>query len=234
MKKLSLIALGGSLIVPNKGEINVLFLKKFKKFILRFVKNGWRFIIVAGGGTTARIYQKSAEEIGKLSFEDADWIGIHATRLNAHLLRTVFRQFACPVVIDDPTKEDPRIKISKYPIFIASGWKPGWSTDYIAVLLAKRFKVKRILDAGNIPYVFNKDYKKYKEAKPIFKISWQNYQKLIGSEWIPGMSVPFDPIAAKEARLLDIEAIVFSGDDFRNFKKILEDKPYQGTFIDNH
>lgn len=232
-RKFFIIALGGSLIAPQPGEINTAFLKKFRTLILRFVRRGYRFIIVAGGGKTARMYQQSAAKIGRLSFEDSDWLGIHATRLNAHLLRTIFRKWACPIVIDNPTKKYPQSDILKYPLVIASGWKPGWSTDYIAVLLAKRFRVKKILDAGNIPYVFTRDNKKYKNAKPISKITWREYQKLVGSRWIPGLSSPIDPIAAKEARKLNIAAIVFLGTNLKNFQNILKGERFQGTIINN-
>lgn len=230
--KFIVVALGGSLIVPHSGKINVIFLKKFRGFILRFVKRGRKFIIIAGGGKTARSYQQAAAQIGKLSFEDMDWLGIHSTRLNAHLLRTIFRKWAHPVIIDNPHK---RIRdIQRYPLIIASGWKPGWSTDYIAVLLAKRFRLKKILDAGNIPYVFTADHRKHKKgAKPIFKMTWNAYKKLVGSRWRPGMSSPIDPVAAKKAHRENIEAIIFLGTDLRNFRNILEGKKFRGTIIRN-
>lgn len=231
--KPSIIALGGSLIVPAPGKINTAFLKRFRGFILKFVRQGYRFVIVAGGGKTARTYQQAAGKIGKLSFEDADWLGIHATRMNAHLLRTIFRKWAHAVVLDNPNKKLNRATLKKYPILIASGWKPGWSTDYIAVLLAKRFGAKQILDAGNIPYVFTNDHRRYQNAKPIRKMTWRAYQKLVGSRWIPGMSSPIDPVAAKEARKSQINAVVFLGTDFKNFRNILEGKKFRGTTITN-
>ena len=181
--KTILIALGGSVICPQAGKINTVFLKKLKKLILKFVNRGYRFIIIAGGGKTCRLYQKAAAKIVKLPYEDLDWLGIHATRLNAHLLRAIFREVAYPVVLDKPKKPVEK----NWKVLIAAGWKPGWSTDYIAVLLAKRFRIKRIIDAGNIPFVYSKDLLKYKDAYPIKKISWKNYQKLVGSKWIPGL-----------------------------------------------
>jgi len=232
MKRYTIVALGGSLIVSASGKINTAFLKRFRAFILRFVRRGYKFVIVAGGGKTARTYQKAAQKIGKLSFEDTDWLGIHATRMNAHLLRTIFRKWAYPVVLNNPNKKLIPAS-SKYPIVIASGWKPGWSTDYIAVLLAKRFRARQILDAGNIPYVFTKDYTKYRNVKPILKMTWWEYQKLVGSRWVPGLSSPIDPIAAKEARKSNIEAIIFLGTDLKNFRNILEKKRFRGTIISN-
>lgn len=225
-----IIALGGSIIVSSEGKINIYFLKKFRKFILGFVKQGRQFVIVTGGGTTARAYQKAAKKIARLSFDDMDWLGIHATRINAHLLRTIFRDKAYPIILDDPHRP---LK-TKRPIIIASGWRPGWSTDYIAILLAKRFQAKQIIDAGNIPFVFTKDHKKYKNAKPIKRITWKDYQKLIDSSWMPGMPSPIDPVAAKEARRSNIGAVIIEGRNFKNFRNVLAGKPFTGTQIGNN
>jgi uridylate kinase len=226
--KTILIALGGSIICPQPGKINTVFLKKFKKTILKLIKKGYRFIIVAGGGKICRLYQRAATKIVKLSFEDADWLGIHTTRLNAHLLRTIFRESAYPVVLGEPKKP---VK-NNWRLLIAAGWKPGWSTDYIAVLLAKRFKVKKIIDAGNIPFVYNKDLLKYKNASPIKKISWKNYQKLIGTKWIPGLAAPIDPIAAKLARKLKIPALIIKGTELKNLEKVILGQKFKGTIIE--
>ncbi|MDX8400245.1 MAG: hypothetical protein R8K20_08345, partial [Gallionellaceae bacterium] len=88
--KTYVISLGGSIIVPN-GSIDVGYLKKFKKFIESRVKKGDSFVIITGGGGVAREYQRAARSVTDLTRDDLDWLGIHATRINAHLLRTIFR-----------------------------------------------------------------------------------------------------------------------------------------------
>lgn len=226
--KTIIISLGGSIICPEPGKINVNFLKKFQKLILKFVKNNFRFIIVVGGGKICRLYQKAAAKIVKLTYEDMDWLGIHTTRLNAHLLRTIFRKVAYPVILDDPKKP---IK-NNWKLLIASGWRPGWSTDYIAVLLAKRFEIKEIINAGDTPFVYNKDCDKYKNTISIKKISWKDYRKLIASRWIPGYSCPFDPIASKEAQKLKIRTLIIKGTELKNLEKVLSGKKFKGTIIE--
>ena len=229
--KTIIIALGGSIIAPSAEKINARFLKNFRKLILKFVKKRYRFIIIAGGGKVCRNYQKAAAKIIKVSYEDQDWIGIHTTRLNGHLLRTIFKREALPVVVDNPFKKLKK-ELLKKPIIIAAGWRPGWSTDYISVLLAKRFKVKQIIDAGNIPFVYNKDLLKYKNVTAIKKISWKDYRRLVDSKWIPGLPCPIDPIAAKEAQKLKIRAIVIRGTDLKNFERLLSGKKFRGTVIE--
>ena len=239
--KTIIIALGGSIICPQPGRhppttlINVNFLKKFKKLILKYLKKGYRFIIIAGGGKVCRVYQNAAAKIIRLPYEDMDWLGIHATRLNAHLLRTIFRKEAYPVVSDDPKKP---VK-GDWSLLIASGWRPGWSTDYISVLLAKRFRVKEIIDAGDIPFVYTKDPFKYKKARALgerkegggWVVSWKDYRKLVGPRWMPGLSVPIDPIAAKLAQKLKIRALIIKGTELKNLEKVLSGKKFRGTVI---
>lgn len=227
-QKTILISLGGAIICPEAGKINAGFLKNFRSLILKFVEKDCRFVIVTGGGKICRAYQDAAKKIADLSDEDKDWLGIHVTRLNGHLLRTVFCDIAYPVVLDDPHKpiED------NWKILIGAGWRPGCSTDYDSVLLAKRFGAQEIINASNTPYVYNKDFRKHADATPIKEIHWADYRKLIGSKWIPGMSAPFDPIASKEAEESKMRVFIIKGTDIKNFEKLLSGEKFKGTVID--
>ena len=204
------------------GEIQVEFLKSFKEFILKFLKRDCKFIIVTGGGSVARNYIAAASKISKIPDEDKDWLGIHATRINAHLLRTIFRKEAYPVVLDNPTK---KFDGAKYKLFIASGWRPGWSTDYVSVLLAERFGAQKLINASNITHVYDKN------KKNLTRLTWKKYRGLISSEWKPGMNVPFDPVAAKAAQRLKIDVIVADGTDLQNLENILLGEKFEGTVI---
>ena len=119
----------------------------------------------------------------------------------------------------------------KYNLFIASGWRPGWSTDYVAVMLASRFQTKRLIIATKIPCVYDEDIEKNKRAKPLKDISWKEYRKMVGDVWTPGLKSPVDPIAAKLAQSLKLEAIVARGTDLENMENILRGKKFRGTLI---
>lgn len=227
-QKTILISLGGAIICPEAGKVNAGFLKEFRSLILKFIKKNYRFIIVAGGGQTCRFYQEAAKKIVNVLNEDLDWIGIHATRINAHLLRTIFRNVSYPVILDDPHKPIE----NHWKLLIGAGWRPGCSSDYDSVLLAKRFGAQEIINASNTPYVYNKDFRKHKDAVPIKKIRWADYRKLIGSKWIPGMKAPFDPIASKEAQKSNIRVFIIKGTDIENFEGIISGKKFRGTIID--
>lgn len=222
--KTVIVALGGSVMFPD--EIDWRFLKEFKSFIRSWLKNK-KFVIVAGGGRLSRTYQEVASRVESLTNEDKDWLGIHATRLNAHLLRTIFREMADPVVIDGRW----RVKSLKYPITIASGWRPGWSTDYISVALAKDFGAPEAVIAGRPAFVYDKDHAKYKNARPFSEISWKEYRKLIPAKWVPGAHAPVDPVAAQLAQSEKLKAIVIKGNNLKNFNNLLRGKEFRGTII---
>jgi uridylate kinase len=221
------ISLGGSIAFPEK--INIAFLRNFYLFIKKEIKRGNKFIIVAGGGNITRKYQQAAGKVSRVSSEDKDWIGIHATRLNAHLLRTIFKREANPFVFDS------RFKITsfgRYPMIVASGWRPGWSTDYVAVQIAVDFKLKSVINLSKAAYVYTVDFQKFPEAKPIEKISWKNYLNLIPQKWTPGLHVPVDPVAAKLAIRKKIKVIVANGEDLNNLRNILRGKNFKGTALE--
>ena len=152
------LSLGGSIIIPE--EIDVTFLKKFKKLITSNI-NKYQFFIFTGGGKICRKYQDAAAELTNLKNEDLDWIGIHASRFNAQLMRYVFKKYSFDKIITNPNYA----KKVKHKIIIGAGWKPGWSTDYDAVTLAIKQGVKTVVNLSNIEYVYDKDPKKYKSAK---------------------------------------------------------------------
>ena len=225
---LHVISVGGSLIVPS--SIDTLFLKKFSQLIISRIKKGDRFILVAGGGKIARTYQEAANNIIEIDDEEKDWLGIHSTRLNAHLLRTIFKKHAHYKVIKDYEKDIEGLDF-KEEILIGAGWKPGWSTDYVATLLAQKFNAKSILNLSNVDFVYDKDPNKYADAKKFEKISWAEFKILVGEKWDPGMSAPFDPIATKKSAELNLKVTIMSGKNLENLNSFFEGKEFSGTEI---
>ncbi len=231
-KRKTVISLGGSLVVPSSG-IDISFLKKFNALIREEIKNdpNHQFFLVVGGGSTARKYAEAGREIigHDLAPSDLDWLGIHATRLNAQLIRTIFRDIAHPYVL----KHYEIIRKAEEAVVVASGWKPGWSTDYCAALVSEDYGAKAIVNLSNIEYVYDKDPKQFKDAKKIERITWSEFRDIVGDEWIPGMNVPFDPVASKRAQQLGLTVAVMKGTDLDNFKNFLEGREFKGTLIES-
>lgn len=149
-------------------------MKNFSKVILKWIKKGKRFILFVGGGKICREYQKTAKILGIKDSKTLDTIGISATFLNANLVRAIFGKIAYPSVLSCPLE---KIKTEK-KILVFGGFKPGWSTDFDAVLMAKNLKEKTVVNLSNIDFVYDKDPTKFKGAKPLKKFHFLNYKKL--------------------------------------------------------
>lgn len=187
--------------------INLNFLKKFRKLILQESKK-YKIIIITGGGETCKKYQEPAREF-RVSQKSLDLIGIQATRLNAEFLKAIL----------------PKTKIF-------SGTKPGWSTDYVSVKLAKKFRAKQIICATNIDYIYDKDPKKFKNAKKLKSASFEEYQQIIPKKWSAGLKLPFDPIATKLAKKLKLQIKLLKADNIKNLRKAINNQEFQGSVIE--
>lgn len=97
--------------------------------------------------------------------------------------------------------------------------------------MAKNLGATRLVNLSNIDYVYDSDPQKDTDAKKIEKISWAGFRKLIPEEWDPGLSSPFDPIAAKEAEAIGLEVAIVNGAKLEEFSHYLDGKPFVGTVI---
>ncbi|MBO6099850.1 MAG: UMP kinase [Spirochaetaceae bacterium] len=224
------LSVGGSIVAPDKPDSE--FLKKFASLVREWLKedSSHKLILVVGGGGPVRAYQtayKAVNEGAASNADEADWIGIMATRLNAQLLRAIFSDLCNEPVVYDPTQ------CSDFTgrVLVAAGWKPGFSTDTDAVYLAERFGAKTVVNLSNIEKVYTDDPKKNPDAKPLDKISWADFRKMVGDEWVPGKNCPFDPIASKKAEAAKLTVICAGGKNIENIRNILDDKPFIGTTI---
>lgn len=225
-KKRIILSVGGSIIIPS-GGFDTAFLKQFRTLIKREIKKGNQFILVIGGGNTAREYQAALKQTIRATADERDWIGIHTTILNAQFVRLFFKEDAYEEVITDPTK---KITTDK-PIIVAAGWKPGCSTDTDAVLLAETYNMKQVMNLSNISHVYTQDPNKYSSAKKIERIGWNEFRSIVGNTWSPGKSAPFDPIASKIAEKLGLTVSILNGKNLANVKKAIEGDEFDGTII---
>lgn len=219
------LSLGGSLIVP--GEVDTEFLSSFKKLIEGQVALGKKFIIITGGGKICRKYQDALGVIRETNSDELDWLGIHATRFNAEFVKMMFGDLASSDIILDPTLP----VVMNKPIVVGGGWKPGWSTDYVAVVLGKQLGAHRVINLSNIDYAYDKDPNKFPDAKKLEDVTWAEYRALIPTEWNPGLSTPFDPLASKMAEEEGMHVAILNGKNIENFEKCLNGEVFVGTKI---
>lgn len=228
-KKLFIISLGGSLVVPNSKQkgVDIDFIKNFRAFILEWVKKGYRFYIFIGGGRIAREYIEQARELGVEDPEKLDEVGIYSTWLNGMLLQAAFGESAFCEVVKDPTK---KVRC-KAPVIFAGGYKPGCSTDTDAVLAAIACKAKTVINLSNIDFLYDKDPSQYTDAVPLKETTFSNLLNLTGSKWTPGLNSPFDPIASQLARKEKITIAIMNGKNLDNLNNFLLGKEFIGSII---
>lgn len=228
MKNLTVLSLGGSIIAPDK--VDSVFLASFYRAVRKYLEEDRerKLILVCGGGAPARVYQGALREVNPEAPADLqDSLGIKATHLNGSLVRAVFSEFSEDELVTDPTRDIP----FKGQVLVAAGWKPGFSTDTDAVYLARKFGGKLIVNLSNIAKVYTDDPRKNPDARPLDTISWPDFIKMVGTEWIPGKNTPFDPIASQIASKEDMKVICADGRNIENTMAILEGRPYVGTTI---
>lgn len=223
-----LLKLGGSLIVPGH-DINSKYVTSFCLFVRRQVRKNKRIFIQVGGGQLSRRYITAGAQIsgGTLTPQQLDWLGLHATRLNAFLLRTILDDIVHPTVITDYTY----IQKPDAPVVIASGWKPGHSTDYNAIVLAQDYGIGTVFKLSNTDYIYDSDPKKNPKAKPQQVLTWKQYEVLFGGNWKPGSHTPFDPRASQMASDLGIALNYVNGQDITNLERAVDGKKFIGTRV---
>lgn len=230
MSEIKVLSVGGSIISPSNPDVP--FIKNFIQTLLEYLheRKERKLILVTGGGAPARIYQQAYREAIAPEEGDhgaQDWIGIAATRLNAQLLKAVLGDIAPDEVVSDPTADFSFTG----RVLIAAGWKPGFSTDNDAVVLAERFGADTVVNLSNIAKIYSADPKLDPSAKPLDSITWSDFRRMVGDDWTPGKNLPFDPVAAKRGEAIGLNVITAEGRNIENIRRILRDQEFEGSLI---
>jgi uridylate kinase len=224
----AVLSLGGSIIAPQ--GLDVSFLKGFTRVVERYLAGDGerKLIIVCGGGSLAREYQAALRETSsQASAEDQDWVGIAATRVNGELVRRILRPWCVENLVTDPTA----ITVFTGRVMVAAGWKPGFSTDNDAIVLAQRFSASLVVNLSNIAKVYSADPRVNPHARALEKLSWKEMLDIVGGEWMPGKNTPFDPTAARAAAASRIPVVFAEGRNLENLESILTGGAYVGTAV---
>ncbi|MHA1229022.1 MAG: UMP kinase [Candidatus Helarchaeota archaeon] len=225
MKENIVISMGGSLIFGEK--IDTSFHKNIKKVLSKHINN-YNIAIVCGGGKTARDYTYLAKELS-LSSEVQDILGIEATRLNAKLMIYVLGEITTGKVYK--TIEE---LISDFgeKITICGGIKPGQRTDKVAALIAEKLGAKNLINLTNVDGVFDKDPRKFSNAKLIKELDYSEFCKLSGiKEHKPSYHFVFDFDAAEICHKKNIRVIIINGNKLENLDAYLSKEQFLGSII---
>ncbi len=163
---------------------NVLVLSKYRNVLEKLVLDGYKFVIIAGGGFIARKYIDMARRLGIKEAFWLDEIGIRASRLNALLLSLLLQPYSYPYPLEEISEVIDKIRINR--IVVMGGLVPGQSTATTAVEIAEAIGSKTILNAGAVDYVYTKDPAKHPDAKPLHTVKASELLKILETRMLPG------------------------------------------------
>lgn len=244
MMETLIIKYGGSFVMPDK-TYNLDSLEELKRLVLRFPKK--RFVFVIGGGKLARNITKVSESILDDALEGNtflkglafDELGIAVTKINGRfVLEWLKTNLGNDVVFEDIVDYPLNVPSTSKRVIIATGYKPGVSTDYDMMLLAKAYGASKVFKISNFPMVLDVKPENFKKElinsyKPIKNISWAGMKDLVGESFIAGGNYPLDPPSTRlgnELHKINHDFKLYIGQKEELIKMILDDE-FVGTIV---
>ena len=227
-KKIVVISLGGSIIIPDKINLNVL--KEFRRIILKNKKK-YKFIIVCGGGKTARNYITGLEneQLKQKEFFQC-LLGISATRLNARFMTYFFGRDANQGMPHDMKDIENLLRLHDIVFCGALRYAKNETSDSVAAKLARHFNTD-FINLTDIAGLYDKNPKRYKNALFIPEISHKEFYKIAKNlKFKPGQHFVLDAKAAKIIKKYKITTYLL-GPEMKNLDNLLNQRHFTGTVI---
>ena len=174
-KKRILLKLSGEALSGSKDNgIDFERVIKIAKEVKDCLDMGFSIAIVVGGGN---FWRGKANDF--MERQTSDYIGMLATTMNALALQDAFRQIDVPVRVETAIemrkvaefylreKCEKHLEKGRVVIFGCGTGNPFFSTDTAAALRAAEINADILVKATNVDGIYDKDPKKYKDAKLI-------------------------------------------------------------------
>ena len=237
-----MISLGGSRIVPD--SVDDKFLVRFKKLIDSHPSQ--KFVVVTGGGSTARKYISALKKLGK-GTKSQSMEGVAVTRLHAGFLARFFAPLDSKhrtgqgFVVPRNMKKVKNLLGKNHVVFCgALRWKRRNTSDGTAARLAGFLKCP-FINLTNVKGLYNSDPRTNKKARHraypssggarfIPKISWDKFLKLAKSvKFEAGQHFVLDQSAARTIKKKKIVTYIVGS--LGAIDSILRDGNFVGTEI---
>ncbi len=223
---LFVVSIGGSLVIDENGP-NAEKIRAIANAISSLHSAGKKFVLVVGGGKTARSYVEAMSSFTSNNF-DLDIMGIHMTRGNAMLFSSALPS-AHKEVLNDFSKAREILDTGKIPVY--GGHLPFFTTDSVGALLAEHLNAT-FVNLTNVDGIYDSDPAENPDAKRFDQISYQRLVSLLvagGSK--PGQNVVLDLACCLILQRSKIPAAVLNGNDMTNFSNYVNGYSFAGTLI---
>ncbi|MAG02971.1 UMP kinase [Candidatus Pacearchaeota archaeon] len=227
MKKVIVVSLGGSLIIPDK--IDVEFLESFKKVILKNVGK-YKFVIVCGGGKTARNYINGLEnqKISRKRYLQS-FLGISATKLNARFMTYFFGKNSNKKIPKDMKGVKESLEKNNVVFCGALRYAGDQTSDSTSAKLA-RFLHSDFINMTNVDGLYDKNPRKFRSAKFIAEINHKDFLKMARKiEFHPGQHFVLDQTAAKIIKKYKIRTFILGS--VKELNNLLNEGHFVGSII---
>lgn len=207
----------GGFIFP--ADLDSRKIELYAELIKKLRKQGYRMIVVAGGGETARRYIEAARKLGA-SESVCDQLGIYVSRLNARLLIEALEEEAYPEVPENV--EELRRFFTLGKVVAMGGLQPGHSTNAVAVVAAETVHADALVNVTDVEGVYTHDPAKHPKAKKIDQISTRELLRIVLKGGVgAGQYELVDPLAVKMIGRSRIPTWVVSGKEPSNVERVL-------------
>jgi len=219
------ISVGGSILIKNKPDKDAI--AAISSCLNDLIRQGYKLVLVVGGGKIARDYVNTAKDLGANNFE-LDELGIRVTRANAFLLSMAIDN-AHPQIITNIKETDDVLAKGKTPIF--GGLMPGFTTDAVGALLAE-YLGGTFINLSNVDGIYTADPAAHPTARMYHEISYDKLLQILTSNAMkPGQNLILDLPAAMVLKRSGISAFFLNGQDTDNIKSAIQGGSFKGTVV---
>jgi uridylate kinase len=223
------ISLGGSRITPECDLVDSEFIKKFHNIVSKHPSK--KFVVVTGGGTTARKYIKGMKHLNKKT-RIQNQAGIAVTRFHASYLSRIFGKKA-----NSPEETPKSMKkvtnlLNKNQVVFCGGlrYQSNNTSDGTSAQLAAHLKCP-FINITNIKGLYTANPKTNKNAKYISKITWKKFNDIAKRiKFKAGQHFVLDQTASKIIMKKKIPTYIIGS--LAQLDNILSGKKFVGTIIE--
>ena len=245
MNKQAVVKIGGSVLSSLDGcESGFFDFKTATKLAKLLTENLEKGAFIIGGGKLNKwLLEHALANLPEIEINDQHYIGIAALNVNAEFFRIVLKHVLSntsdSLLYDNIIRyADLRNKsflqkvFNKYKYIVVGADKPGVSSDYDALEIARLLGAKRIISIKNVDKVYSDDPNKNKDAISFDSLSWDKYLEIIKQTvHIPRGNFPVDPVTARASQKYGMEFAIVGAKDFENIKNAITGKTFEGTLI---
>jgi len=227
MKKI-VIKFGGSVLYKENMILNVERIQEIVGTITKLHEDGYKVAVVVGGGKLARVIIQASDVLGHAAtFKDI--LAVESTRIHALLVIASLKNKAYLLV--PRSFEEVGKALSSGKIVVTGGLQPGQSTSAVAALVAEYWGADLLINLTNVDKVFDKDPKKYPDAKELDKVTPEELLKIISiQEEEPGKYALFDKVGCEIIKRSRLKVVFANGQDPSNIFKAIKGEPV-GTLV---